>query len=336
MSFIYTSNSPEFLNYVASVKTRNDVLSDPSLCVLFEDPHIKDNMELAFLYREAEYGDYEAKKTFVGFFLANGPELDNDTLMYFRDKIMSSTEYMDIYKENFSDISSVDQLRINQYNKRTTESDDSANCLENPCEYLGPFSSSIGLIGDDRNFNTLSNVFSRITSSENEIGKGKEGSLDGDDKKSSLTWGNIRQHVISKLIPDVEKAYRAVMGNMSSSFEDFAKKLIKLGLEKETKTIGDKHAEQMAKDIAPSVKVNVVSNLGDCARIWEQMRRLRVYDPSKNAKGPIATTLGNKNVDGTPKRFYSPLDDSTLKPKPIATSTVGGPGTTLIKESSQA
>lgn len=333
MSFIYTSNSPEFLNYVASCKTRNDIINDPRLCVLLEDPHIKDNMELALLYNAAEYGDYEAKREFVGFFLANGPELDTDTLMFFREKIINSPIYMEVYRaERFYDLTIIDDLRINTYGKDTTNSSDNANCLENPCEYLGPFSSSIGLLGDDKNFNTLSNVFARITSSgSKKEGSDKDISKTENEGNETTTWGNIRQHVISKIIPDVEKSYRTLMANMSGSFADFSKKLKDSGLEKETNTVGDKQAEQMAKDISSAVKVNVVSNLGDCSRIWEQMRRLRIYDPSKNTKGPINTTISNKSVDGTPKKNYSSLDDTVLKPS-RPTSTVGGEGKTLIKK----
>ncbi len=328
MSFVYSSNSPEFLNYVASCKTREELQNDPRLCVLLEDPHIKDNMELALLYRAAQYGDYAAKKEFVGFFLANGPELDTDTIMYFREKIMHSPVYMEIYKYEFSDITVVDELRIEKYNKQTTDSakDDSMNCLQNPCEYLGPFSASIGLLGDDRNFNTLSNVFSRITSPPEKDENGKEKEKD----ESTTTWGNIRQHVISKLIPDVEKAYRTMLGNMSASFDEFSKKLKSAGLEKETATVGDSKAEEKAKDISSAVKVNIVSNLGDCARIWENMRRLRVYDPSKNTKGPFTNNISKKTPDGTPTNSYTPQNDGALKPKQ-PTTTVGGRGKTLIK-----
>ena len=108
MSFVYSSNSPEFLNYIAHTKTRNDIVNDPKLCVLLEDPHIKDNMELALLYRAAQYGNYEAKKEFIGFFLANGPELDTDTIMYFREKILHNSTYMEIYKSEYYNISIID------------------------------------------------------------------------------------------------------------------------------------------------------------------------------------------------------------------------------------
>ena len=46
----------------------DEILNDPELCVLLNDPHIKDNMELALLYRAAQYGDYDAKKEFVKIF----------------------------------------------------------------------------------------------------------------------------------------------------------------------------------------------------------------------------------------------------------------------------
>lgn len=310
MSFVYSSNSPEFLNYIAHSKTRADIANDPSLCVLLEDPHIKDNMEAALLYKSAQNGDYEAKKEFVGFFLSNAPELDTDTIMYFREKILNDREYMEIYRNEFPDISYIDDLRINKYGKDTTDTDDSLNCLQNPCEYLGPFSTSIGLMGDDRNFNTLSNVIARITSGNDDIG-------------TTTTWGNIRQHAISKIIPDLEKSYRVIMANMSESFSDFAQKFNNAGLGKELQTVGDSHAESYAKDISSAVKVNVVSNLGDCARIWENMRRLRVYDPSKNAKKPIAT-VGNKTADGVPTIGYTPSTDAELSilnntPRPTTT-----------------
>lgn len=325
MSFVYSSNSPEFLNYIAHTKTRNDIVNDPKLCVLLEDPHIKDNMELALLYRAAQYGNYEDKKEFLGFFMANGPELDTDTIMHFREKILHNPVYMEIYKQEFSNITVIDNLRIEKYNKDTTDTNSLKNCLENPCNYLGSFSSSIGLLGDNKNFNTLSNVFSRITSSPE---KNEDGEIIEKDN-STVTWGNIRQHVISKVIPNFEKSYRVMMSNMSLAFSEFGEKLNKIGLGKETQTVGDSKAEERAADIASAVKVNVVSNLGDCSRLWENMRRLRVYDPSKNTKGPLAT-VGNKTPDGNPVVNSITPTDVDLKPQQL-TATVGGEGKTLIR-----
>lgn len=330
MSFVYSSNSPEFLNYVAHTKTRNDIINDPKLCVLLEDLHIKDNMELALLYRDAQYGDYEAKKEFIGYFLANGPELDTDTIMYFREKILHSPTYRQIYKTEFSNntIYIIDDLRINKYGKSTTDTDDSKNCLQNPCDYLGPFSSSIGLMGDDKNFNTLSNMFARL----NEKTTGSE---EGDKDTSSRIWGSIPQHMISKIVPSLEKAYRTVLANMSASWDEFAKKVESTGGSNELKTVGDPKAEERAKEVATAVKVNIVSNLGDCSRIWENMRRLRVYDPSKNAKKPFEQ-ISNKTVDGAVQPNYNTRSDVDLQPTPIGTRDASGGTTNVSKDTSQS
>lgn len=306
MSFVYTSNSPEYLNYIAHTKTRNDILNDPRLCILLEDPHIKDNMELALLYRAAQYGDYEAKKEFIGFFLANGPELDTDTIMYFREKILHNKTYTNIYHSEFKDIAIVDNLRINTYLKDTTDTNDALNCLSNPCDYLGPFSSSIGLMGDDRNFNNLGNLFSRLNG-ENE---------EGESDENARLWGNIPSHMFSKLIPNLSKAYSTMMAGMAASASDFSKKLKNAGLSKDATTAGDPKAENMAKDISSAIKVNIVSNLGDCSRIWENMRRLRAYDPAANAKKPFEA-VSKKTVDGNPAPNYTPRTDVELKAKPI-------------------
>lgn len=307
MSYVYTSNSPEYLNYIAHTKTRNDIINDPRLCVLLEDPDIKDNMELALKYREAQYGDMDKKIEFVGFFLANGPELDTDTIMYFREKILHNNIYTSIYLDNFKNIETIDDLRINVYNKDTTDTNDKLNCLSNPCDYLGPFSSSIGLMSDDRNFNTLGNVFARLNGIQDD---------DEDPDESTRTWGNIPQHMFSKLIPSLGKAYRTMMASMSESIGEFTNKIRGTDIAKDTATFGDPKAEGRAKDISSAIRVNIISNLGDCSRIWEQMRRLRFYDPSSNAKEPF-DAISKKTVDGIPEPNYIPQTDVELKPSPI-------------------
>ncbi|MBQ7820504.1 MAG: hypothetical protein IJ341_12520 [Bacteroidales bacterium] len=323
MSFVYSSNSPEFLDYVAHTKTRNDIINDPRLCFLLEDPEIKDNMELALLYREAQYGNYEKKKEFIGYLLANGPELDTDTIMYYREKILHSPTYSNIYVREFKyNMSIIDELRINRYGKDTTDTNDALNCLSNPCDYLGPFSSSIGLAGDEKNFNTLSNVIARLSKPTQSIQENE------DKDTSSRIWGNIPQHIISKLIPDLERSYRTLLGNMSASYSEFVQKANKVGLGKDLQTVGDAKAEEKAKDIASAIKVNIVSNLGDCARIWEYMRRLRVYDPSKNAKKPFQE-ISKKTVDGAPAPNYTPVTDAALRPEPLSTKHAPS-GTTNI------
>ena len=334
MSFIYSTNSPEYLNYIASTKTRDDIKNDPSLCVLFEDPYIKDEVELAFKYQEAINGDYEAKKEYVGFYLANGPELDTETLMYHREKILLNPAIHEVYRANFKDIEVVWALREEKYNKPVvhyssstynTEDDRSSSenkndlldCLQNPCDYLGPFSSTIGIVGDKKNVNTISNVFSRITDSAK------------DTEENYPVWGNIREHMIGKIVPEVEHGYHQMIKFMSKLFGDLGKSMKEAGVSQNAQVVGDKKAEEKVEKVAALVKTQVVSQLGDCARIWERMRRLRNYDPSKNTKRPFDTSANIKNADGTIKRTYQTQSDTSLKPSGL-TFTYGGEGKTWV------
>lgn len=341
MSFIYTSNTPEFLNFIAFTKTRDDIKNDPGLCKLLEDPLIKENMEAALLYHEAYYGNYDAKREYVGYILANGPELDTDTLMYHREKILLNPSLYNAYKGNFTQIESVEKLREEKYGKPVvkyttyttddSESDDRSeneknndlsDCLQNPCDYLGPFSASIGLVGDKKNFQTLGNVFARITSKK---------SKDEDNDDEYGVWGNIREHVAGKIIPDLEKGYRKMMTMMGFQFQELGNELVKNGVGHAAAVMGDKGAEEKANNIAALTKTKIVSTLGDCSRIWEQMRRLKVYDPSKNGKKPFDTSMTKKNADGTLKREYQTQDDSALKPKTMKFA-YGGEGKTWVYE----
>lgn len=342
MSFVYSSNSPYFLDYLASCKTREEILNDPELCVLLNDPHIKDNMELALLARAADYGSYADKVEFVGFLLANGPELDTDTIMHYRKKILLDYTYSRIAKEEFSDMSKVDKLRVETYGKDTTESndkEDDGNCFKNPCDYLAPISSAIGMLGDSENFKTISNIFARNAKESQKEKEEKEkekkdsiakkvvktvkdavtkkDSNEDPDKPSDNVWGNIRKHVASRIIPEFNKGYRLMLKNMSMQAEELKEDVKKANLEKETQTIGDSEAEKVAENIAPAVKINIFANMGDCARLWEHMRRLNLYDPNKNAKGPIddADLNTTKSVQGTPKNAPAVRNDTALKPK---------------------
>ena len=389
MSYIYSSNSPEFLEYVAACKTRNELLNDPQLCLLLNDPHIKDNMELALLARAADFGDYEAKKEFVGFFLANGPELDTDTIMYYRKKMVSNYMYSRIASEEFSDISKVDALRVEKYGKQTTESagdNDDGNCYKNPCDYLQPISAALGKIGDAENFKTIGNMLARwakededekkekekeekekaaekeqksnnkksnknnekddaksarnsdassLAMSEGSVvkpksyyqNKAKKAAEKDAEKVSDSVFGSIPKHLSNNIIPAFGKMYRGIMSNLGLKGKEYAKNMTEAGYGKNLQTRGDAAAEKRAENLAAAVKMNIFQNMGDCARIWEQMRRLNVYDPSQNAQGPIDDTeiSNKKNVNGTPKVTPPTRTDNALKntPKPSATAASG-------------
>ena len=341
MSFIYSSNTTEFLEYVAACKTRKEIYNDPTLCILLEDPHIKDNMELALKAREADYGNYDAKVDFVGFFLANGPELDTDTIMHYRKKILMSYTYSKIAKEEFGDIEVVDKLRAEKYNKETEPRKDEEgnsldNCFTNPCDYLQPISAALGMIGDSENFKTAGNLFAR-KSRENKEAKDAEdkkkndkntsGKKDGeeDTKPADSIWGSIRKHTVSRIIPAFEKGYRTMMKTLSNQVINLTEKNRKANLEKEVTSVGDSRAEEVSEAAAGAVKLNIFANMGDCARIWEQMRRLRIFDASQNAKGPIDESSVNatRTVEGLPKNMPTARTDNSMAQKPTTTNAAG-------------
>jgi hypothetical protein len=314
MSYIYSSNSPHFLEYIASCKTREDVINDPALCVLVNDPHIKDNMELAFLAREADYGDRAKKAEFIGFFLANGPELDTDTIMHYRNKILMSSAYSSIAKEYYSDITVVDDLRVNKYGKEvdTTDTKDgkSRNCFTNPCDYLQPINAALGMIGDSENFKTVTNIFARKSKNDADDKDVKDGKVSEENKpkKHETTdgvWGNIRKHVSSRVIPAFQQGYNKMMSALGLQMLSLAEKNRNAGISNEVSSVGDSRAEEIAETVSGAVKTNIFANMGDCARLWEHMRRLNLYDVAQNSKGPADTgaVTSARTPEGLPKNM---------------------------------
>jgi hypothetical protein len=71
--YAYKTNSADYLDYVASVKSRKEIMADPDLCLLLENELIRDNMEMAIRWNEAKYGDYQDKYDFMEYFMCNGP-----------------------------------------------------------------------------------------------------------------------------------------------------------------------------------------------------------------------------------------------------------------------
>lgn len=318
MAYIYSSNSPYYLDYLADNMSREEILADPDLCQLLENPYLKDNMELALRYHDAKTGGYEEKKDFVEYMYANGPEIDTDTLMYYRDKCYQDPVYLEIAELEFSDLTVVDLLRESKYGKKN----DMEDCFTQPCNYLGPLSASIGIMGDSNNFRTCNNVFSQLlglgkkqkeedekAEADKKAGKkAKDGATkkktDGEKEEEKddigLIWGYIRQTVTPQIIPLFQQSYAILYNNVYEHMKDFADECNKAGIAS-TAHIGDPMAIPRAEAIDGATKVNIMHDLGDCARIWEQMRRYNPYDSSQNKKGPLGhdKIKNNKTIGGS-------------------------------------
>lgn len=349
MAYIYSTTSPYYFDYLASVYTRDELLADPDKCKYLENPYLKDNMELALKFNEAQRGGYNQKKDFIEYFLCNGPEIDTDTIMHYREKCYQDPIYLQIAEIEFSDIEIVDEIRVTKYGKKN----DLGDCFTQPCNYLGPLSSTIGIMGDSNNFRTMPNIFSVLLAQckkkkedeEKEKNKDKKSSStdqktdsnsstktptnateaaqekkkeeakkEGEDSMKDVVaaWGNIRTHITNMLLPNIRQNMQVMYDNMYEHAQNFANECVKAGIT-DSANIGDKDCIARADKIAAATKVNTYNQLGDCARLWEQMRRFNPYDSTQNSKGPIpdGKLAANKNVNGT-------SIDSTPKPTVIS------------------
>ena len=192
--FAYKTNSADYLDYVASTLTREQILADPDLCLLLENPYIKDNMEVAILWNKAKYGDYQDKYEFMEYLMCNGPELDADTILHYRAKADSDPVCMEIAYSYLSNVETLSQIREKKYNKET------GDCFTNPCFYMGKFSAMMGSCGDVRStyspFNRLANWIN--------------GSLTHEAKARAKADVQLKQNIITeaeykKIIEDAKK-----------------------------------------------------------------------------------------------------------------------------------
>lgn len=296
----YVSNSPKYLDYIASTMTREEILADENLCKLLNNPYIKDNMETALAYAEAEVGGFEEKFQFVKQFLCNGPELDVDTIIHYRNIILSDEEYSSIANLYFSNIEVVDDYRINEFGKETASS--SGNCLLNPCDYLDDLSLNLGMIGDPRNFRTIENLFGlKVQNAQDKKEKNVPNEKNPrSEVNSDAPQGAIRPNITKNLPPTVQKGYTTMLTHIMSSFNDFVEELDASNIPLSMISIGDPNAIRNSEAISTMVKANIFSTMGDCARIWSNLRDLNYYNPEHNTVQPVENEVGNKTIEGTP------------------------------------
>lgn len=355
--FAYKTNSADYLDYVASVKSRKEIQADPDLCLLLENPYIKDNMEMAIRWNEARYGDYQDKYDFMQYFFCNGPELDADTILHYRMKAYNDPVCMEIAYSYLSDTQHLSEIRQNKYNKQTD------NCFKNPCFYMGKFSAMMGSCGDSQNtrsaFNSVSRWWNAVFDNEKkkaviaqqqvdrgqrdgataasgdkpaESGDNKpkdKGTVIGSDDKvkpggtapsktptkapDPAPVGGMRKAFDQVIIPSMKKGWNMMWAQILQGDQAFTRELID---NKNTalngENIGDTLCQPISEMLDLVTKANVKRQMGDCARLWSQVRRMRLFG-SENKYGPIVASqiVGNTNTDGTPK---APLNN----PQPSA------------------
>ena len=339
----YVSNSPKYLDYIASTMTREEILADDRLCKLLNDPYIKDNMETALAFAEAEAGGYNEKVQFVKQFLCNGPELDVDTIIHYRNIILDDEEYSSIAATYFTDISVVDDFRINEFGKDTASTSD--NCFLNPCNYLDTLSLNLGMMGDPANFRTIRNLFSLIVKkkkdekdeeeakkqgNQNNEGQNTESENSSEPKRKDVNDeavnGNIRPNILRKILPGVAKGYSTLNTNILDSFKNFAEELANSNIPLDLIQVGDYDCIRNSEAISTMVKSNIFSLMGDCARVWNNLRSLNYYKQEQNTvkPAPASAEVSNKTITGTPKKKPINKSDASATLYNVKAVTGGG------------
>lgn len=339
--FPYKTNSADYLDYVAANLTREEILANPDLCVLLENPYIKDNMEVALAWRAAKFGDYQDKYNFVEFYLCNGPELDADTLLHYRALAQADPVIMEIAYSYFTDPEYLSQVREKKYGKK--KEGDWTDCFRNPCFYLGDFSGVMGSMGDSKNVDTYFNILGEKISkwwdskkklvakkkNEEQVGmvgsilKGMEESAIGSaaEKVGSLFSGGndtiepddemtpdkgrsgdspTSAQLESKVRPSYDEGWRKLGRSIFENDVEFAKQMC----EKTKWACPLKHGDWFSRTVSKQCdlidKANTTRMLGDCYRMWSQVRGLRIFGKDNQYK-PITSDqlVENRMPDGT-------------------------------------
>lgn len=366
--FPYKSNSPQYLDYVASVKSRQEIENDPDLCVFLENPYIRDNMEMAIRFNAAKFGDYQAKYDFLEYFMCNGPELDADTILHYRAKCFNDPVMMEIAYSYFygsANYYSIKEKRKNKYQKAVDD------CFNNPCFYLGRFSPMMGKLGDKENtygiFSWIANHLKTNggeqrqveVTTKNQVKSGQTSEItaamrvqtakesdktnerkqgdgnvrpdakgsEGDNQNRTPSPGGISKAYAGTTPVPVQKGWFEWWKNLIDGTEEFANEVLNSsqGITN-SKRIGDWASSKIAENLDIITKGHVRRNLGDCSRMWSQVRRLNIFSPSQNAHSTMnpSQIIDNKTPKGTD---ISPI----ANPKPSANQ-----GSTTIANAHEA
>ena len=349
----YKTNSADYLDYVANTLSRQQILADPDLCLLLENPYIKQNMQVAIKWNDAKYGDYKDKYDFVQYYLCNGPELDADTLLHYRKKALADPVVMEIAYSYFTNADTLSDIRQKKYGKKKTD-----NCFTNPCFYLGDFSPLQGSLGDYGNLQCVFNevglwVAQKLAITQNQKGLASkiEDKLRGNKLQPSSVEqpnGHTRftpatQALNSSTRPQYTKGWfamgKAIFDSQIQFTEGLLAEYAKMQgdqwqyvkwVNNDFFKCGDWFSRLCAEELNLIEKGNAWKQMGDCARMWSQVRRLKIYG-SDNKYGPMTLSqrIGDTNPDGQP---VTPIKN----PTPIPGDATQGLKTALeIKQKQQ-
>ena len=290
----YSSNSPYFLQYLASTFTRDEIINSPEYCYLLEDPDIKDDVEIAFLYQDAKTGGYEEKKEFIQYLLCNGPELDAHTILYYRNIILNNNELYNIYRYEFSYNTAEIQMNLREsiYKKATSRSG-KKSCFDDPGAYLGPFNVTAAVGINVTEWQNPRNVYAKLV---------KEKRRDIKKPSTDVSPQNliVEERKTKNLTPEAKKASQIL--NVAASAVA-AQNINKNdpGVNEIEESSGDSEAIDTAKNLEDGLQLTLISTAGDMYRCYNFSKNYSDFNPNTNKKMPMSSTFSYKYPFGLRK-----------------------------------
>lgn len=259
-------------------KNREYVQNNPDLCKLLEDPMLKDDTELAIRYNEYKQGKPDSAKEFVEYYFTHGPELDTNTLIEWRDRILSDPELYE-YADTQIDIVKVQDNK--KKNKDYSWVGDLIDCLNNPCQYLKPISTSMACLGDSTAKYNLKNTA-------------------GNDSVHTLV--DLPEEIIHKMPLPIIKGVSQLTSMISDQMGCINAMISKNG--KASKE--DPYIIQRSELIGSDVMADIASRFGDCFRIAEFLKRYNPYNRGMNMttadiNGTVIYTKSGKAKQVSPR-----------------------------------
>lgn len=114
------------------------------------------------------------------------------------------------------------------------------------------------------------------------------------------------------------------MSNIASAYEDFATVLAASNIPLDLMQVGDYNAIRNAESVSMMIRANIFSKMGDCARVWRDLRNLNYYKPEQNTvqPAPESAAVANKTVTGTPKKKPVNKTDNRALAKNVKVETI--------------
>ena len=160
---------------------------------------------------------------------------------------------------------------------------------------------------------------------------------DGETPEKTQSAGGIRECFSTVIIPSVERGWKMMMKQLTEGGCEFSKELMSnANCITNAEKLGDKLSTPIADMLDLVTKANVRRQLGDCGRVWSQLRRMRLFGPNNSFQPVIASqTHPEIGTDGSPNNPVSrpnPTVSEAITPPPTNTEQLSSSSTMTDKQ----